>query len=180
MMGTQTPWGWTQDATHIAPGVTFYETASHGGFHVTPDAMKAMPPALRALPVFCGEPGWYEEDCDAVIVVLAFPVHFDPRQVLNAIEQTAAGGSRNDTAIQAFLRSPDGILPCAIAARYQQEFGHLYQGFPGGTRGREWEVTAHRISDDARVYLRFPGVPIDLPRLFSIEEAIAAGGRVVS
>ena len=70
-----TPWGTSQSATKYGDGITFYETASHGGFHVRENRNAAMPDALRQ------DDGWYEEDCEACKVILAFPLHFSPKQV---------------------------------------------------------------------------------------------------
>ena len=60
----------------------FYSTPGHGGFHVSELLLATMPEALRG-PTFSG-PGWYEEDCDAVLVMVAFPERFTPEEVANA------------------------------------------------------------------------------------------------
>jgi hypothetical protein len=81
-----TPWGLSDDAgTVIAPGIIAYTTPSHGGYHLSAERLAAMPAALRALRPFSGSTGWYEEDCDWAIVVLAFPEHFQPAHVRDAI-----------------------------------------------------------------------------------------------
>lgn len=70
-MLSKTPWGAAQESTHYGRGIVFYSTASHGGFHVSPTLAAAMPVHLRH------DDGWYEEDCDWCLVVLAFPDRFD-------------------------------------------------------------------------------------------------------
>jgi hypothetical protein len=66
-----TPWGRADYKKVIADGITFYGTPSHGGFHLTPERQAAMPDALRL-----SDP-WYEEDCDWVRIVCAFPEAFE-------------------------------------------------------------------------------------------------------
>lgn len=80
-MGTWTPWGTVQRSEETAPGITWYSTASHGGYGLSPERQAAMPDHLRlenrglrgAGPK---GPGWYEEDCDWCLVTLAFPELF--------------------------------------------------------------------------------------------------------
>lgn len=69
-MSTATPWGPSQTTERCGPGIMFYTTAGHGGFHVAPTLQATMPDALRL------KAGWYEEDCDWARVVLAFPQYF--------------------------------------------------------------------------------------------------------
>lgn len=67
-----TPWG---DATYsrtIAPGITWYDTPGHGGYLLSPARRAAMPEPVRDFQTFAGG-DWYEEDCDAALVVLSFP-----------------------------------------------------------------------------------------------------------
>ena len=73
----ETPWGAVQTSKHVAPGIIRYDTASHGGYYVAPEMVMTMPPPLRNIVPFAGK-GWYEEDCDWCIVVLAFPTLFPP------------------------------------------------------------------------------------------------------
>lgn len=82
-----TPWGPAQTAERIAPGITFYSTASHGGYHLTAP-MNAKVPAVLKRASFCGQglKGWYEEDCDWAIVVYTFKEHFDERHYLAALD----------------------------------------------------------------------------------------------
>ncbi len=87
----------------MALGIDFFETASHGGFRLSPDRLEQMPKALRKRPgthrittnpighgrpgypdeTFCG-PEWFEEDAEASLVILAFPDAFSPAEVENA------------------------------------------------------------------------------------------------
>ncbi len=62
-----TPWGAAQGATAYAEGIVEYATASHGGFHLSPERNAAVHPTLRS------EGGWYEEDCGWAAVAITFP-----------------------------------------------------------------------------------------------------------
>lgn len=79
-----TPWGPATLATVYAPGLTFYETAGHGGFHVAQDLLASMPEPYRSHPTYCGQAGWYEEDCDWAAVALSFPSLFTPQALDSA------------------------------------------------------------------------------------------------
>jgi hypothetical protein len=62
-----TPWGGAQGATVYAEGIVEYSTASHGGFHLSPERNAAVHPLLRS------DDGWYEEDCGWAAVAITFP-----------------------------------------------------------------------------------------------------------
>lgn len=66
-----TPWGPSQDMTVYGDGITFYSTAGHGGFLLSADRRRRLPPELGAFATFAGG-NWYEEDQDCLIVYLAF------------------------------------------------------------------------------------------------------------
>ncbi len=74
-MPTHTPWGISDTEKHIAPGITGYTTASHGGYQLSAERLAEMPPSWRSVHGY--EAGWYEEDCTWSLVVLAFPEAFD-------------------------------------------------------------------------------------------------------
>ena len=83
------PWGPIEKVTEIATGIKFVSTLSHGGFHVSAERMTKMPDNLKDKRRFArhaerdGE-GWFEEDCEVYLVVLAFPEEFSDTQVCNA------------------------------------------------------------------------------------------------
>ena len=67
-----TPWGMSDHADDIVPGIVFYSTPGHGGYRLSPEREAEMHPALRKTdPTYCPL-GWYEEDCEAALVGLAF------------------------------------------------------------------------------------------------------------
>jgi hypothetical protein len=70
----ETPWGHPDTIKQIAEGITWYSTPSHGGYHLSPERMQAMPEHLRNCSFTRDH--WFEEDCSWCAVVLAFPEHF--------------------------------------------------------------------------------------------------------
>ncbi|MGI8546722.1 MAG: DUF7007 domain-containing protein [Gemmatimonadaceae bacterium] len=74
----RTPWGMSQTEEPHGDGITFYSTPLHGGFKVEGEAMKLMPAALRI------STGFFEEDCEAALVIVAFPDRFTAEQVESA------------------------------------------------------------------------------------------------
>ena len=80
---TKTPWGDGRGDV-IAPGITLFSTDSHGGIHVSDKRLAEMPYVIRTLAPFAGS-GWYEEDCDWALVVMAFPEHFSGEHCQAAI-----------------------------------------------------------------------------------------------
>jgi hypothetical protein len=70
---TYTPWGPSQTADTLAPGIVDYTTASHGGIHLSVARRLELARILNIRPGSC--PQWYEEDCDWAIPYYAF--HLD-------------------------------------------------------------------------------------------------------
>ena len=66
-IAASTPWGASQGASIYADGVVFYDTPSHGGFHLSTERNAKVPPVLRA------DGSWYEEDECWAIVAITFP-----------------------------------------------------------------------------------------------------------
>jgi hypothetical protein len=69
---TTTPWGKPDEVVQYAPGITWYSTPSHGGFHLDRERSAKVPAYMRRAG------GWYEEDCDWAIVATVFPEVFIP------------------------------------------------------------------------------------------------------
>jgi hypothetical protein len=74
--GSPSPWGPVQIAQIIAPGIVFVSTAGHGGFWLSFERQQAVPPAARQLAEVWAPPGWYEEDCCAVIPAIVHASDF--------------------------------------------------------------------------------------------------------
>lgn len=65
--GSRTPWGPAQSAEEIAPGISSVTCAGHGGYKLSPERNKMIPPSLRS------SSGWYEEDTEWAKVGAIFP-----------------------------------------------------------------------------------------------------------
>lgn len=74
----ETPWGPSEEqfAEHIAPGITFYATASHGGYRVDMERNKQIPEEYRIQPGPHVDFVWYEEDCGWAPLALTWPELF--------------------------------------------------------------------------------------------------------
>jgi|GEM_PF-6835243 len=86
-VGSRTPWGEAQQVEQIGNGIARVDTASHGGYKLSADNNREVPEPLRR------PGGWYEEDCEAYIVLRTFPTApgfttggMTPDQVLRAGE----------------------------------------------------------------------------------------------
>jgi len=73
----RTPWGMSDFANQIIPGVTFYSTPGHGGFKIEAKLNKQIPDLLRK------KNGWYEEDCEWAIP--AYFLRFDEEHIQEAL-----------------------------------------------------------------------------------------------
>ena len=80
-----TPWGVAQTAHHYAEGIDYYETATHGGFVLSPERDAEVLRRFTDFHPWAG-PRNYEEDCDWSMVVVTFPEYFQ----LDAIQAAQA------------------------------------------------------------------------------------------
>lgn len=74
-----TPWGAAQDIEQVSDDITSISTASHGGYRVAGESWKKFRELFPDVKLWAGcnsERGWFEEDCDWALVVLAFPEYF--------------------------------------------------------------------------------------------------------
>lgn len=83
----RTPWGAAQHIEPVIPGVFWVSTAGHGGYYVEPRLLANRFDAKTLAETWggLGQRGWFEEDCDACLVPLAFAREWpDPQQVEDA------------------------------------------------------------------------------------------------
>lgn len=82
---TSSPWGTPDSQENVAEGIAFIETPSHGGFYLSPLRNARVPQEWREASFNRqGLSGWYEEDCDAALVVVTFPEFFSADAVRRA------------------------------------------------------------------------------------------------
>lgn len=83
---TATPWGEADTVTRYAVGVNLYSTPGHGGFKLSGGLNALIPEFIRQESFgSLGLTGWYEEDEDANIVVVAFGHLFPEEQRKHAL-----------------------------------------------------------------------------------------------
>jgi hypothetical protein len=80
-----TPWGAADHMDTIAEGIVFYSTPSHGGFWLSAERLRQVNKVFREA-TFVKGGQWYEEDCDAAMVVVSFPQYFEVSMVQRAAE----------------------------------------------------------------------------------------------
>lgn len=78
----QTPWGEYQSIREMIPGVWLVKTAAHGGYWLTAERLAELPAVLRDGPPDAASEqpfnpnetrdGWFEEDDEALRVVVTF------------------------------------------------------------------------------------------------------------
>lgn len=94
----KTPWGPSQKQKMLATGITFYHTASHGGYHLSQRRFSEMPDVLRAarrIDEGDADAQWFEEDCDWCLVCLGFPEYFDGETCAHAINTARFWSDKN-------------------------------------------------------------------------------------
>lgn len=74
-----TPWGNPQQETVFLadPEITRVYTASHGGLYLSPEAQQTLLIRTGVAKSPCLSNEWYEEDCDCMIVGVAFHKELD-------------------------------------------------------------------------------------------------------
>jgi hypothetical protein len=84
----QTPWGQSDSIEYYgADGLLFASTPSHGGFYVPNKLIGRIPLLQQGYACrWSGSRHWFEEDCAAIAVLLAFPEYFAD-QVQPGMEQ---------------------------------------------------------------------------------------------
>lgn len=72
--GPSTPWGRADSLETYRRGIAFVSTPRHGGFRVARSlAERTFPPQVLDATIFSSGYYWFEEDCMAAFVALAFP-----------------------------------------------------------------------------------------------------------
>ena len=85
-VGMTTPWGVAQTVEQLAEGIFFVSTPSHGGAWVSQEWREFMPGVLKRPTNFYQGGPWFEEDCEILRVVVAFPRAFPQMERAKAIE----------------------------------------------------------------------------------------------
>jgi hypothetical protein len=159
-----TPWGDPQQHRILAPGIISVSTARHGGIFLSPERCAQLPAPLKLITTWQGEPAgrcaWFEEDVDAILVILAFPQFFSGhachcavRAARDAAEPIALGTLdqpvyRMTAALGEWLKCfPKEAAPAvAKAAEFEQSIANKWErgGLSSGSEDRAWRVDFYR------------------------------------
>jgi hypothetical protein len=92
-----TPWGLSDTRTQYADGIAFYSTPSHGGFQLSDERLAQLRAVHGDVHTYCGQPHWFEEDCDWAYVATAFPDLFTDDELTTAKATLAWNLARADS-----------------------------------------------------------------------------------
>ena len=87
----------------IAPGISFYSTAAHGGYHLSSDRFETFRQFFPDYVLWAGDP-WFEEDCDAALVTITFAAEFSDQSVFFAEQSIRGCLKREQTTDTPWLR----------------------------------------------------------------------------
>ncbi len=80
----ETPWGPSQHIEPVAEGIDFITTAGHGGYRLSKPRQAEFAKKFPGYVPFGGSLQWFEEDCEAAMVPVAFPECFAAEAVERA------------------------------------------------------------------------------------------------
>ena len=151
-----TPWGQSNDQKEYAPGIVFYGTPSHGGFHLGRTRQATVKRIFPTFSPYAGGP-WYEEDEDWRLVVVVFPEYFPAGEVHQAVEAVRLAVEREPAGqwqqVQAWLENWDSLFSKgakAIAEAWHNENARNYVrgGMSCGAGIKGWAVNFYRVGDN--------------------------------
>lgn len=185
-----TPWGLSDGCTTLAPGIEMHSTPGHGVIRLaTVERRRAFYERFPSFRTFSGAAQWFEEDCDAAAVVLAFADEFENDEVYNAVRSVKCSaaweaegrplprGKRGWADIVEWLDSND-LMAMSIRSRcerVQAEVSNKWERGSMGSCGPElpvscWEVGLRR--GDERKWVTFADYPTQ--QWYTDEEVEAA------
>lgn len=172
-MSKSTPWGPSQHQKQAAPGIVFYSTAGHGGFHLSASRMMEFRQVFPAFQTWASGP-WFEEDADYSMVVLAFAHNvFNDEQVRDAVRQVQRSKDGYFAEAQRWLaQSVGGSECCKRADAFDADHAELWERGSMGTTDvlHLWWVSMRRVRDGERRECRMDLDLIYSKRFFTTEE----------
>lgn len=172
-----TPWGLSTTRTVFADGIIFYTTDSHGGFWLSEQRIAELPPELRSLGTWCGQP-WYEEDCDAHLVMLAFPQFFTDAEVFRAYEMMQRPPAYL-AGVDLWLGAPSTAAVRTIAHSFMQKHKGHYRLAGAFFEGETWHVRAMTFDRTEAVIFKANKFP-ELGDAFTLDDVKKAGCEIVN
>jgi hypothetical protein len=166
MLPAFTPWGAPQTTDEVAPGICFYSTASHGGYHLSPDRFATFRQFFPDFKLFAGDP-WFEEDCDAALVPITFAAEFSNQDVFFAEQSIRAIAGYQQASDGPWVRvwtaiTDNQTLAPALqrAAQFRLDHAEDWQvGSAGTNHLGGWDVHLTRLKDGAEHWKHFPEYP---------------------
>lgn len=173
-----TPWGPSTTRTIFHVGIIFYTTEGHGGFWLSPERIAALPPELMSLGTWAGQP-WYEEDCDANLVIVAHPTAFTDVEVYNAYEFLMSPNRPGYLdGVDLWLQSPATAAVRVIALAVAEKYKSHYRFAGAITHGDGWSIRAVTLDKKNAIIIRAKEYP-QLEPFFTLEDVAKAGGEVL-
>lgn len=143
----QTPWGAADYSKAVAPGITWYSTPGHGGYHVDDEQNAKIKALFPNAKIWAGN-GWYEEDCDWALVALAFPELFEAPEIRAAL-RTVQGREDAPTIGLHFSMLKARVKAWEDLHFWEWERGSMGSAPDGYGRGC-WHVWFRRVGDGAQ------------------------------
>jgi hypothetical protein len=182
-----TPWGPSQTAKQIAPGIVRVSTASHGGYVLNAERQAEFEKKFPDFKPYAGAP-FYEEDQDAAMIALAFPEHFDDAAIYNAVRTVYGSAKMHDemelspqfksgcgncwnAVIDWLNRDPEGRRLAARADQFEAARAEMWEAGSMGGDGRTIHVSFTRVGDHKNQWLTVKEWP---KKQFYNDEELAA------
>lgn len=147
-----TPWGQIQERRQLAGGIECVSTASHGGYHLSPQRAEELRRVLPTAKIFAG-PCWLEEDCDWALAVLVWPDLFSDQDAYNAVRTIVGFHEEIDLFAYYGTERGEGVARRAAAywdkVRDAWEVGSLCGPIDGAPKG-SFGVSLLRGADERR------------------------------
>jgi len=166
MLLSSTPWGAPQTKREIAPGICFYSTASHGGYHLSLDRFATFRQCFPDYKLWADDP-WFEEDCDAALVTITFAEEFSDQDVFFAEQSIRAcvryekGSDGLWLRVWTTITHNETFAPALQrAAKLRLDHAEDWQvGSAGTNHLGGWNVHLTRLKDEAEHWKHFPNYP---------------------
>lgn len=175
-----TPWGPSQCVTTYAPGISLCETAGHGGFHLDLPELCELRAQFPGFKLFGGVAQWFEEDCDSVLVVLAFHECFGAFSVYGALRhyQLSDYFAKPAGEREKWLKSVPGRLVAARVAQWEKENAENWIAGSSFTKDGKWSVSFRQVGTNARrevLMHEYPGNAMYSTEQLDSVDAMAVG-----
>lgn len=164
MNRTETPWGAAQSERLLAPGLTWFSTAGHGGMRLSKERLKEFEHWMPGWTWGYAPRGWLEEDCDANGAALVWPREMEPRAVRYAVQWAECSRDTygNRIAAAGFLTTPRGQEAVRVAREWETAHAGDWQKWGASGDRDGWHAEYRRVCDGARRVLHTKDYPPEL------------------